>query len=565
MTAILQGQKSIIPLSWGIYSVLVIVRIFVGPFLPGYVHPDEFFQGGQELWFGCPPFVPWEFEPENPIRSILPPTLITWLPLRIYSFLVGRPMGRLSSTEVLVLPRMVCALFSVLAVDWSLWSITKESNTRGVPLPVLLSASAWPSLVLFSRPFSNTLESFCLALLMRMILQKSFNTINCMAIGVVCALGLFTRFTFCFFAFPAVVVFLHQMLQVLGLTATIPMIILTGLSFLAVSIGVVYEDTTFFASQREIDTQNDPSIVLTPWNALSYNSKVSNLKEHGLHPRWTHTLVNMFLLYGPMTLIFYISLLSTKAILLPRKELQLDSKIAIVSRWVILFGLGLLSIAPHQEPRFLLPLITPLVLAVAKNIPYTRAACGIWILFNAALLAFFGILHQAGVVKSLLAVGSTLSHRQPTSIIYFHTYMPPSFLSRLSQKSTCPISSEDLMICQQGDEDHYGGVCRDIPIVDLKGSSVENLRDTLHELLECSIDHSSGKGYIHLITPPSMETIDGRRWSLSGNDCEIPGYKCAILWSYSPHLTTEDPPSFDGSLLTFYQGMNLNIYEITCL
>lgn len=42
---------------------------------PGYVHPDEFFQGGQELFAGlllgvrgC--LVPWEFRPQHAVRSV---------------------------------------------------------------------------------------------------------------------------------------------------------------------------------------------------------------------------------------------------------------------------------------------------------------------------------------------------------------------------------------------------------------------------------------------------------------------------------------------------------------
>jgi hypothetical protein len=54
------------------YALLIVLRVLVGVFLTGYVHPDEFFQGGQELFFGCPPFVPWELEPRHAVRSNRP-------------------------------------------------------------------------------------------------------------------------------------------------------------------------------------------------------------------------------------------------------------------------------------------------------------------------------------------------------------------------------------------------------------------------------------------------------------------------------------------------------------
>jgi GPI mannosyltransferase 4 len=44
-------------------------------------------------------------------------------------------------------------------------------------------------------------------------------------------------------------------------------------------------------------------MVLTPWNALAYNSRASNLAAHGLHPRVTHAAVNMPLLFGALYLI----------------------------------------------------------------------------------------------------------------------------------------------------------------------------------------------------------------------------------------------------------------------
>lgn len=48
---------------------------------PGYLHPDEFFQGGQELFAslllnvpGC--FLPWEFHPRHALRSVAFPYVI---------------------------------------------------------------------------------------------------------------------------------------------------------------------------------------------------------------------------------------------------------------------------------------------------------------------------------------------------------------------------------------------------------------------------------------------------------------------------------------------------------
>jgi hypothetical protein len=44
---------------------------------------------------------------------------------------------------------------------------------------------------------------------------------------------------------------------------------------------------------------------LAPLNALRYNSQTSNLAEHGIHPRVTHALVNLPLMFGPLALYLY--------------------------------------------------------------------------------------------------------------------------------------------------------------------------------------------------------------------------------------------------------------------
>lgn len=56
------------------YLALVALRCLL-LLSPGYVHPDEFFQGGQELFAGllldvpgC--LIPWEFRPHHAVRSV---------------------------------------------------------------------------------------------------------------------------------------------------------------------------------------------------------------------------------------------------------------------------------------------------------------------------------------------------------------------------------------------------------------------------------------------------------------------------------------------------------------
>ena len=44
------------------------------------------------------------------------------------------------------------------------------------------------------------------------------------------------------------------------------------------------------------------TLTLTPLNNLLYNINVDNVKQHGLHPRYLHLLVNFPLLFGPLAI-----------------------------------------------------------------------------------------------------------------------------------------------------------------------------------------------------------------------------------------------------------------------
>jgi hypothetical protein len=289
---------------------------------------------------------------------------------------------------------------------------------------------------------------------------------------------------------------------------------------------------------------------LTPWNALSYNSRVENLQEHGIHPRWTHALVNMFLLFGPMTLMAYLSFGSSTCWILGepkaktvRVPLSKCRTAVFLSRWVILFGLGILSLAPHQEPRFLLPLIVPL--SLLSDNPWLRGRSrkwivNLWVVFNGALLLFFGVLHQSGVVPSLLAFGTApaLLQRSPEAIIFYHMYMPPTFLSRTETG------------------------CRSIQFIDLNGShDIESLSSTISKSLHCGSDGHGSDSYLHLVSSPLLERLASSQWYLGDERCETPGFACKTIWDVGFHMSLETPPAMADAL----RGrLPLIIYEISC-
>lgn len=580
--------------SWGLYNFLVLFRLAVAPFLLGYIHPDEFFQGGQELWFGCPPNVPWEFQSDHALRSVVPPSFLTLRPLQTWSFLFEMPVENFSGWHVWIIPRVACAAFSLLTVDYSVWSLcTMVSNNTAdsddkkkraastVPGPVLLVASAWPTVVFLSRPFTNTLETCILGLLLQVAFYhggrptkgSKFNSslLQCFVFGALVAFGIFTRFTFVCFAIPVIVYFFYfRIMRSGGIWGWLLLPGATIATFLFVALQIMEVDTEFYSPSQGVKSQE---WFLTPWNAFSYNSQSENLQQHGLHPRWTHALVNMFLMFGPLSLLGYFVLTrSTHWIigsnLSEGKRWMEDRTYAsiVVCKAILISGLVLLSIAPHQEPRFLLPLLIPLV--VLSDNPLTRSPptnlVPIWVLFNFVLLLIFGVAHQGGVVPSLLAISSaskSLERPSPLAVVYYHTYTPPTFLTRTTSSlrtlETCDGMSTD-QTCPNSSP-----ACGVIPILDLDGSQdLSSLKAVLKEHLSCPRSANDAAPSVHLVTTPLFQIVDGEQWYLgSQTPCLIPGYKCEKIWSHSPHLSTENMPSIHTILR---EGLSLNTYEITC-
>jgi phosphatidylinositol glycan class Z len=353
---------------WVIYILLLLLR-FLGVFQRGYIHPDEFFQGGQELFFGrqarryltrdyVVTNLPWEFEPKHAVRSIVPPAFMTLLPIRLYAtlrhffsmgfladddlpitcqkslresssslWMLSPAMENLSGVEILLVPRFFMTLLSIIFLDGSLWLLSSISQRRlirgnGPPIGVVALASSWPCLVFGSRPFTNCLEAMVLAFLLVIVAAmvecgetnhlkvkpttkktKHEAFFSLVLIGATCSVGIFVRFTFAFFAFPVVALFLwHRWKSLAGcrLKHMVHDGLLLSFSFLLVSFAFVWVDKRYYSWQRKIDCDSGicdggPEFssgsmldYIAPFNAFRYNSNPANLAEHGLHPRITH-------------------------------------------------------------------------------------------------------------------------------------------------------------------------------------------------------------------------------------------------------------------------------------
>lgn len=190
---------------------------------------------------------------------------------------------------------------------------------------------------------------------------------------------------------------------------------------------VVFVGSARVNAERVVGRAVETDWVVTPLNAVSYNSRKHNLRKHGLHNRLTHVCVNFPLLFGP-TALFFCGVVArsvwraTKKTFAKKQARSQKASEKKPSRtptaatalhwallWAVLLPLAVLSTAPHQEPRFLLPVAAPLVsLAAAHGASFvvsgTTAALVVLGLHNAIGTYVFGLAHQSGVVPALRAL-----------------------------------------------------------------------------------------------------------------------------------------------------------------
>lgn len=85
---------------------------------------------------------------------------------------------------------------------------------------------------------------------------------------------------------------------------------------------------------------------------------------------------------------------------------------------------------PHQESRFLLPLLLPIVFSTAKFFSRTylrhfKYILPIWCFSNIIGLIFYGYLHQAGVTPMVSYLFKDIEDLSKVHIIHSHTYPIP--------------------------------------------------------------------------------------------------------------------------------------------
>jgi len=188
-----------------------------------------------------------------------------------------------------------------------------------------------------------------------------------------------------------------------------------------------------------------------------------------------------------------------------------------------------LSTFPHQEARFLLPLIFPLILFIVPRLikqNLDQPVFYLWFLFNIFIAIIYGHMHQAGLLPALRYVHNSSPNAQSNAIekllVTYHTYMPPGYLVSSMSKSEEKIQTI---------------------IIDLKGAKREELDLTIERIFH---EYSSNNTQVFLIIPVTCQTdlIDLKQ-----------KYSFHFLRQFGPHL------DFDHSIDESYAG---TIYQSIC-
>lgn len=346
-------------------------------------------------------------------------------------------------------------------------------------------------------------------------------------LGIIMALGVYNRATFIIFTLMPFIIWLcssdfFNMKDLFEKCA--PKIISTMFSGLVTSLILSLIDTYFYRemtfqdllqrlSEKGIYQVLLKDLVTVPLNFIAYNVQPTNLAEHGIHPRITHFFGNTTLLFNVLAFFPLIhSFKIFKKRIGSRKKYEMPTvgeKLLLIYFIPIL----LLSIFPHQEPRFLIPLLPLLCFLYGQQLFGSQISSSfktrnIWIILNLLCTLFFGQIHQGGVIQAL---EHAKSQNLSGTMFFWKTYMPPRHL--LFQNNENP----------------------QLKIIDLMGSSQEFANTQLNKLLE--------KNSVSLATPSNIEM----KFCTENIDCQIKE-------NFFPHLTMENLPN----LLSLWENCNQN-------
>ncbi|XP_010126033.1 PREDICTED: GPI mannosyltransferase 4 [Chlamydotis macqueenii] len=484
-------------------------------------------------------FYPWEFLSSSPCRTVVFPLMTSGVTYWVIKSLQQLDIcsSCINSYTLLVSPRLLFTIFSFI-LDYSVHRLAPSWGADPWKALVLVAGS-YVTLVFYTRTFTNALEGLLFALLMVLVSSKKSDgslvePTSSPLIGIITTAGFFNRPTFLAFALTPLLYWaglivdsqksiktvINHFLKLVLCACFTAIVFITADTFYFTSVGLDNLYSIKNSSLFDVISQLNEKMVVTPFNFLSYNLNPHNLALHGRHPRVTHFAVNGVMLFGILHILaigagfkmlkkYIHQLARVKSYYHGSSGLFVHSKGNPTLLLFYFVPLAFLSLFSHQEPRFLIPLILPLVLFSASQ---NRAAKWkhIIIIFNILGALLFGCLHQGGLIPCLFHLEQLLhspessNHPRHYTLLFAHTYMPP--------RSLLNIKKTDMHV----------------DIIDMAGSEEETL----------------------------CQTVEQNANNFSCNDCQvfviIPGTvratitKCGVSFKNEtlifPHLSMEDPP-----------------------
>lgn len=394
-------------------------------------------------------------------------------------------------------------LMSFVLEDWAIHELVQNPRQRRIA--VTLVASSYVTWTYQTHTFSNAIEAllvlWSLVMLQRIRGNKQRAALlSSMLLGLFLTFGVFNRATFPAFVLVPCLTLLPHFRQHLS------SLFVLGATILVTALVAIGSDTAYYtastAEYSSIFHRLLTKTVITPLNSLLYNVDHSNLARHGTHPRYLHIVANLPLLLGPA--IALLPSISTSLASLP--ILSAASSLAT------------LSLIPHQEARFLIPIIPAYLSSIRlpKSRTATRIFLGVWVVFNILLGVIFGIFHQGGIVPAQIYIGQQSQQHGLEEVFWWRTYSPPIWLL-----------------------DHAN-----ITTVDLMGAPYPKIRSHIHETItSCSPVISSKSGHskpkhVGLVAPWSSLELDAWR--------DDDQWTFEELGRWNRHLSLDDLEFGDG-------------------
>ena len=520
-----------------------------------YIQPDQFFQSTEPIAgdvFDTEVLLVWEFNASFPLRNIFFPQLIS---RPVFTAIKITGLSH-SSSLVFIGPRIVTTLLSFIC-DYSLYKLSEYSHrSASVMSSLIVFSSSYISTTYLTQTFSNSIETILVSLLLvnvfKSIANNYYNTYNSFIIGSILAFGFFNRPTFVLFALGPLLFWalshgydgqekrVTQVIKQLitrGLSLLTPFIISS--MFLIIGDTLYYSENNFEIYENIVNYRFEEfvrSLVITPLNFAIYNTKTSNLANHGLHPPYFHMLVSVPMAFSILGIFAYLDFFQKtkqgmKSLFKPTNKpvVNVFDGLCLLTFIIPLVGFSLI---PHQEPRFLIPSLIPLCYLYANRVTSRQNLFIVWIVLNVILIIFYAFIHQSGVIRGVLDLSQLIARRaeETIDIVFCRHYLAPRHLLNIPKNST-NIRIHDISVLELTD--------LDIKFNEIKA---QNITDFYLMIPSC-------------LTKQLKDLFTRHR---------IQEYK--LVNQYFPHFTGEDIESSINILTTSFESIrnafSLNIWKV---